>query len=64
MLALLDSHGWEVSEYESGDPIVNGYTRSGREMWGLYGREPIGSIDLEAVAAASAELLSRARAIR
>jgi len=64
MLVLLDSHGWEVSEDEDGGPITNGYTQSGREIWGLYGREPIGSTDLDAMVAASAALLSQARLIR
>ncbi|GAA1915449.1 hypothetical protein GCM10009737_16070 [Nocardioides lentus] len=60
-LAALDGVGWEPSEGDDGGPCVEGMTRTGREVIGLFGRDPIRSEpSLEDGAAAYAGLLALA----
>ena len=40
-LAKLDRVGWELAEDENGGLCHEGYTKDGREIVGLYGREPV-----------------------
>lgn len=58
-LSELDALGWEPSEGEDGWPsfCVDGYTADGRQVVGLYGRDPIITDPaLDQLAEASAEL--------
>lgn len=41
VIAELDRLGWEPTEDEDGLPMFDGMTTDGREVIGLYGREPI-----------------------
>jgi len=43
VIATLDARGWELSESEDGGMSVDGHLPDGREVIGLYGREPITS---------------------
>jgi hypothetical protein len=54
----LDGLGWEPSEDEHGDLCHAGYTSDGREVIGLYGREPIIVPTLDEEARAIAALLA------
>ena len=56
----LDGLGWEPSEDEGGDLCHLGYTQDGREVVGLYGREPVTSMpSIPEQAAALDSLLER-----
>ena len=62
MIRLLAGHGWEPTEDEHGDVCPVGYSEDGREVIGLYGRDPIiSSATVAQLSAAFADLGSRAR---
>jgi hypothetical protein len=44
VIAELDRLGWEPTEDDDGLPMFDGMTTDGREVVGLYGREPITSM--------------------
>ena len=51
--------GWEPTEDEDGLPMFDGMTTDGREVVGLYGREPITTMPTLAEAAGATEELAR-----
>lgn len=58
-IAHLRALGWEPTEGEDGLPLFDGITTDGREVCGLYGREPITSMPLLAECAEAGEELAR-----
>jgi len=59
IIAELDRLGWEPTEDEDGLPMFDGMTTDGREVVGLYGREPITTMPTFAEAAEATEELAR-----
>jgi len=43
VIAQLDAMGWEPTQGEDGGVCVDGYLADGRQVIGLFGREPITS---------------------
>jgi hypothetical protein len=62
MLSFLDDQGWEPIDEAPDEPLcVEGYTADGRQVIGLYGRNPIrGTVDVDELAESFAELHRRA----
>jgi hypothetical protein len=62
VLHFLDDQGWEPIEDVDQDPgCVEGYTADGRQVIGLYGRNPLRStVDVDELAESFAELHRRA----
>jgi hypothetical protein len=59
VIAGLDRLGWEPTEGEDGGVCYDGDTEDGREIIGLYGREPITTLPTLAEAAGATAELAR-----
>jgi hypothetical protein len=58
-IAHLRGLGWEPTADDDGSPMLAGITADGRDVIGLYGREPITTMPTLAGAAGAAEELAR-----
>lgn len=58
-IAHLRGLGWEPTADDDGSPMLAGITADGRDIIGLYGREPITTLPTLAEAAEATEELAR-----
>jgi len=58
-IAHLRGLGWEPTADDDGSPMLAGVTADGRDVIGLYGREPITTLPTLAEAAEATEELAR-----
>jgi hypothetical protein len=58
-IAHLRGLGWEPTADDDGSPMLAGITADGREVIGLYGREPITTMPTLAEAAEATEELAK-----
>jgi hypothetical protein len=59
VIAELDRLGWEPTEDDDGLPMFDGMTTDGREVIGLYGREPVTTMPTLTEAVEATEELAR-----